>query len=44
MVYLGAYSYVMAFIRDEHTYINRVQGIVGGFIHHWNYLKSKGEM
>ena len=35
---------LMAFIRDEHTYINRVQGIVGGFIHHWNYLKSKGEM
>ena len=35
---------LMAFVRDEHTYVNRIQAIIGGFIHHWNHLRSIGEM
>jgi len=35
---------VMAFVRDEHTYVNRVQAVIAGFIHHWKHLKEKGEL
>ena len=29
---------LMGFIRDEHTYVNRVQALIAGFLHHWQYL------
>jgi len=35
---------LMAFIRDEHTYVNRVEAVIAGFFHHWKHLQEKGEI
>jgi len=35
---------LMAFVRNEHTYVNRVEAIVAGFFHHWKHLQEEGEM